>query len=193
MSSPGFLRHMTVAQRMLFYIRRVVRSGNPTDLDCAAMTPDSQASPGDHFSLFPAGRSPASPELPAVRTALAMIGKFGITASLSIIYVYSAEVFPTVIRSAAPTKPSFLRDSRPLHTSSGAPLGKCRLPSRPSCRKYVWNEYGGSVSIWRQCQTCGRGPKRTRLTVKSSSRWPPWKFLEELRAESVSSPADKEK
>ncbi|XP_041831789.1 organic cation transporter protein [Melanotaenia boesemani] len=32
------------------------------------------------------------------RTVLAMIGKFGITASLSIIYVYSAEVFPTVIR-----------------------------------------------------------------------------------------------
>lgn len=40
-----------------------------------------------------------SPELHAVRTTLAMIGKFGITASLSIIYVYSAEVFPTVIRS----------------------------------------------------------------------------------------------
>ncbi|KAF6730352.1 Solute carrier family 22 member 6 [Oryzias melastigma] len=33
-----------------------------------------------------------------VKTILAMIGKFGITASLSIIYVYSAEVFPTVIR-----------------------------------------------------------------------------------------------
>lgn len=42
-----------------------------------------------------------SPELPAVRTTLAMIGKFGITASLSIIYVYSAEVFPTVIRSVS--------------------------------------------------------------------------------------------
>ncbi|XP_074472029.1 solute carrier family 22 member 6 [Sebastes fasciatus] len=37
-------------------------------------------------------------ELSAIKTALAMIGKFGITASLSIIYVYSAEVFPTVIR-----------------------------------------------------------------------------------------------
>ncbi|XP_015242282.1 PREDICTED: solute carrier family 22 member 6-like [Cyprinodon variegatus] len=37
-------------------------------------------------------------DLPIVRTVLAMIGKFGITASLSIIYVYSAEVFPTVIR-----------------------------------------------------------------------------------------------
>ncbi|XP_037541974.1 organic cation transporter protein [Nematolebias whitei] len=33
-----------------------------------------------------------------VRTVLAMIGKFGITASLSIIYIYSAEIFPTVIR-----------------------------------------------------------------------------------------------
>lgn len=37
-------------------------------------------------------------DLSVVRTVLAMIGKFGITASLSIIYVYSAEVFPTVIR-----------------------------------------------------------------------------------------------
>ncbi|XP_031717286.1 solute carrier family 22 member 6-A [Anarrhichthys ocellatus] len=37
-------------------------------------------------------------ELSVVKTMLAMIGKFGITASLSIIYVYSAEVFPTVIR-----------------------------------------------------------------------------------------------
>ncbi|KAA0708875.1 Solute carrier family 22 member 6-A [Triplophysa tibetana] len=37
-------------------------------------------------------------DLSAVRTALAMVGKFGITASLSIVYIYSAEVFPTVIR-----------------------------------------------------------------------------------------------
>uniref|UniRef100_A0A3B5L757 Si:dkey-119m7.4 n=1 Tax=Xiphophorus couchianus TaxID=32473 RepID=A0A3B5L757_9TELE len=37
-------------------------------------------------------------DLSVVRTVLAMIGKFGITASLSIIYVYSAEIFPTVIR-----------------------------------------------------------------------------------------------
>uniref|UniRef100_A0A3B1JJK7 Si:dkey-119m7.4 n=1 Tax=Astyanax mexicanus TaxID=7994 RepID=A0A3B1JJK7_ASTMX len=36
--------------------------------------------------------------LPVVRTILAMLGKFGITASLSIVYVYSAEVFPTVVR-----------------------------------------------------------------------------------------------
>lgn len=38
------------------------------------------------------------PDLSVIKTVLAMIGKFGITASLSIIYVYSAEVFPTVIR-----------------------------------------------------------------------------------------------
>ncbi|XP_028295751.1 organic cation transporter protein [Gouania willdenowi] len=36
--------------------------------------------------------------LSVIKTVLAMIGKFGVTASLSIIYVYSAEVFPTVIR-----------------------------------------------------------------------------------------------
>ncbi|XP_056150194.1 organic cation transporter protein [Lampris incognitus] len=37
-------------------------------------------------------------DLAIIRTILAMVGKFGITASLSIIYIYSAEVFPTVIR-----------------------------------------------------------------------------------------------
>uniref|UniRef100_A0A665WH57 Si:dkey-119m7.4 n=1 Tax=Echeneis naucrates TaxID=173247 RepID=A0A665WH57_ECHNA len=37
-------------------------------------------------------------DMSVIKTVLAMIGKFGITASLSIIYVYSAEVFPTVIR-----------------------------------------------------------------------------------------------
>ncbi|KAG5276577.1 hypothetical protein AALO_G00107280 [Alosa alosa] len=39
-------------------------------------------------------------DLSIIRTALAMVGKFGITASLSIIYVYSAEVFPTVVRQS---------------------------------------------------------------------------------------------
>ncbi|KAM6959311.1 solute carrier family 22 member 6-B [Aplochiton taeniatus] len=33
-----------------------------------------------------------------LRTALAMAGKFGITASFAIIYVYTAEIFPTVLR-----------------------------------------------------------------------------------------------
>ncbi|XP_059412345.1 solute carrier family 22 member 13 [Carassius carassius] len=33
-----------------------------------------------------------------IRTALAMVGKFGITASFAIIYIYSAELFPTVLR-----------------------------------------------------------------------------------------------
>ncbi|XP_016362737.1 organic cation transporter protein-like isoform X1 [Sinocyclocheilus anshuiensis] len=37
-------------------------------------------------------------DLSVFRTVLAMVGKFGITASLSIVYIYSAEVFPTVIR-----------------------------------------------------------------------------------------------
>ncbi|KAI3364662.1 hypothetical protein L3Q82_010843 [Scortum barcoo] len=37
-------------------------------------------------------------DLSVIKTVLAMLGKFGITASLSIIYVYSAEVFPTVVR-----------------------------------------------------------------------------------------------
>lgn len=33
-----------------------------------------------------------------VRTALAMVGKFGISASFAVIYVYTAEIFPTVLR-----------------------------------------------------------------------------------------------
>ncbi|XP_074542236.1 solute carrier family 22 member 13 [Halichoeres trimaculatus] len=35
---------------------------------------------------------------PNVLTGLAMVGKFGITASFAVIYVYSAEIFPTVLR-----------------------------------------------------------------------------------------------
>ncbi|XP_028285446.1 solute carrier family 22 member 13 isoform X2 [Parambassis ranga] len=35
---------------------------------------------------------------PGVLTALAMVGKFGITASFAVIYVYTAEIFPTVLR-----------------------------------------------------------------------------------------------
>ncbi|XP_042363083.1 solute carrier family 22 member 13 [Plectropomus leopardus] len=35
---------------------------------------------------------------PSVLTALAMVGKFGITASFAVIYVYTAEIFPTVLR-----------------------------------------------------------------------------------------------
>ncbi|KPP57036.1 solute carrier family 22 member 13-like, partial [Scleropages formosus] len=37
-------------------------------------------------------------DMPNAVTALAMLGKFGITASFAIIYVYSAEIFPTVLR-----------------------------------------------------------------------------------------------
>uniref|UniRef100_A0A672Z4K6 Si:dkey-166k12.1 n=1 Tax=Sphaeramia orbicularis TaxID=375764 RepID=A0A672Z4K6_9TELE len=35
---------------------------------------------------------------PSVLTGLAMAGKFGITASFAVIYVYTAEIFPTVLR-----------------------------------------------------------------------------------------------
>lgn len=31
-------------------------------------------------------------------TGLAMVGKFGIAASFAVIYVYTAEIFPTVLR-----------------------------------------------------------------------------------------------
>ncbi|KAL0967341.1 hypothetical protein UPYG_G00251030 [Umbra pygmaea] len=41
-----------------------------------------------------------SDDMSITRSVLAMVGKFGITASFSIIYIYSAEVFPTVIRQS---------------------------------------------------------------------------------------------
>ncbi|XP_029299281.1 solute carrier family 22 member 13 [Cottoperca gobio] len=37
-------------------------------------------------------------DYPNVQTGLALVGKFGITASFAIIYVYTAEIFPTVLR-----------------------------------------------------------------------------------------------
>ncbi|CAL8312568.1 unnamed protein product [Lota lota] len=37
-------------------------------------------------------------EFTTVRMAMGLVGKFGATASLSVIYVYSAEIFPTVVR-----------------------------------------------------------------------------------------------
>ncbi|XP_036372201.1 solute carrier family 22 member 13 [Megalops cyprinoides] len=37
-------------------------------------------------------------DMPNVLTGLAMLGKFGITASFAIVYVYTAEIFPTVLR-----------------------------------------------------------------------------------------------
>ncbi|KAK1159245.1 solute carrier family 22 member 5-like isoform X1 [Acipenser oxyrinchus oxyrinchus] len=41
------------------------------------------------------------PSLTMVSTALEMVGKFGITAAFSIVYVYTAEVYPTVVRNMA--------------------------------------------------------------------------------------------
>lgn len=35
---------------------------------------------------------------PNILTGLAMVGKFGITGSFAVIYVYTAELFPTVVR-----------------------------------------------------------------------------------------------
>lgn len=39
-----------------------------------------------------------SPDMPMVVTVLAVIGKFATTSGFTISYVYSAELFPTVLR-----------------------------------------------------------------------------------------------
>lgn len=38
------------------------------------------------------------PDLPAVVTVIAMMGKFFVTAAFSIAYVYTTEIYPTDIR-----------------------------------------------------------------------------------------------
>lgn len=39
-----------------------------------------------------------SPDLPVVVTVVAVLGKYSITSALSIIYIYTAELFPTSLR-----------------------------------------------------------------------------------------------
>lgn len=43
------------------------------------------------FPLFPTAQGP-------IRVAVAMVGKFAITASFANIYVHTAEIFPTPVR-----------------------------------------------------------------------------------------------
>ncbi|RVE66484.1 hypothetical protein OJAV_G00107530 [Oryzias javanicus] len=59
---------------------------------------------------------------PNVLTGLAMVGKFGITASFAIIYVYTAEIFPTVVRQTGIGVSSMF-----------ARMGACWLPSLTCC------------------------------------------------------------
>ena len=51
------------------------------------------------FPNFSIGLPVLIPDLNVLLIALASIGKCGVTASFSIVYNYSAEVFPTVIRN----------------------------------------------------------------------------------------------
>lgn len=41
----------------------------------------------------------ASPDLYYLATTLVMVGKFGVTAAFSMVYVYTAELYPTVVRN----------------------------------------------------------------------------------------------
>lgn len=38
------------------------------------------------------------PEYPVIVTVIAVIGKFSLAASFTIVYVYTAELYPTVVR-----------------------------------------------------------------------------------------------
>ncbi|KAH9508605.1 hypothetical protein Btru_052141 [Bulinus truncatus] len=49
-------------------------------------------------------------DLDKLKTALVLIGKFGITGSYSTIYLYAAEVFPTVVRNQAVGASSFFEN-----------------------------------------------------------------------------------
>ena len=40
-----------------------------------------------------------SPDLHYLSTTLVMVGKFGITSAYSMVYVYTAELYPTVVRN----------------------------------------------------------------------------------------------
>lgn len=54
--------------------------------------------PGDGLSALRVADQPPSPDLPVVGTVLAIVGKFATAAGFTISYVYSAELFPTIIR-----------------------------------------------------------------------------------------------
>lgn len=41
----------------------------------------------------------AFPDLYYLATVLVMVGKFGVTAAFSMVYVYTAELYPTVVRN----------------------------------------------------------------------------------------------
>lgn len=54
--------------------------------------------PGDGLSALRVADQPPSPDLPVVGTVLAIVGKFATASGFTISYVYSAELFPTIIR-----------------------------------------------------------------------------------------------
>lgn len=52
--------------------------------------------PDNYDSLKPL--TPLFPDFPVAVTIIAVIGKFSLAASFSIVYVYTAELYPTVVR-----------------------------------------------------------------------------------------------
>lgn len=51
-----------------------------------------------------------------LQTGVAMVGKFGISASFAVIYVYTAEIFPTVLRQVSTRPPSFHTKSKVIYS-----------------------------------------------------------------------------
>lgn len=71
----------------------------------------------------------ASPELYYLATALVMVGKFGVTAAFAMVYVYTAELYPTVVRNMGVGVSSTASRLGSILSPYFVYLGKSRAPS----------------------------------------------------------------
>lgn len=84
---------------------------------------------------------PVPDDLAWLKTTLAMVGKFCITASYAVIYVYSAEVYPTVVRTVGMGSSSLWSKIGSIIAPFTRELGRLTSPSVP-----FWLYGGLSIS-----------------------------------------------